>query len=338
MINTKTVLVLGAGASAPYKFPTGTQLVRQIREFAGSPQAEGWLRACDLWVTRYHAADRTDFLSNVAGRMRSLSLELKECDPASIDQFLELRQDMAEAGILVISILLLEAEQKSEEHLWSDETKGHWYSLLKQQLANPPEQLGQDQLRVISFNYDRSLEHYLFRSLKPFYAATLEDKVYANAVQQISSLHIYGSLGPLPLPWQSNPGDVPYGAQGYGEVLTAAKNVRVLHQGAEDNVQQNFRTAQEWLQWADRVLFLGFGFHEDNVKRLDFTKVFPNPKRISGTSMRLNNTCRCKVEYCTSWAKNWEHVTNDRHIRPTIRFPDDDADCYDFLYRYADLS
>ena len=175
MITTKTVLVLGAGASAPYKFPTGKKLVRQIRDFAGSPKAEEWLRACDLWVTRYHAADRTALLPNVASLMQSLSLELKWCDPDSIDQFLELRQDMAEAGILLISILLLDAEHKSEEHLWSDETGGHWYNYLKQQLTNLPETLGQDQVRMISFNYDRSLEHYLFRSLKPFYAGTLKD-------------------------------------------------------------------------------------------------------------------------------------------------------------------
>ena len=101
-------------------------------------------------------------------------------------------------------------------------------------------------------------------------------------MKQLQFLHIYGSLGPLP--WQSAAGAVPYGSQGYGELLAAAKNVKVLHQGAEDTVQRNFKTAQEWLKWADTILFLGFGFHEGNVKLLALEQVLRGKKIVTATN------------------------------------------------------
>jgi hypothetical protein len=323
MIETKTVLVLGAGASKPY-FPTGKELVRQIRDFAGSPKVEEWLRECGLWVTRHHVADRTALLPNV---MQSLALELEECDPDSIDQFLELRKDMAEAGVLLISILLSRAEHESEGHLWSDAAGTHWYSFLKTQLVNPPKELGQDQLRVVSFNYDRSLEHYLFRSLKPLYVGTLTDEAYANAMRQFQFLHIYGRLGPLP--WQSATDAVPFGAQDYGEILTAAKNVKVLHQGTEDAVQENFKTAQEWLRWADRIAILGFGFHKDSVERLALGDILKDKEGVVATCLGLDATSRERVEFCRE-----EGVGRIRNIH----FPAPGADCYSLLHDHVVLS
>jgi hypothetical protein len=334
MINTKTVLVLGAGASKPYEFPTGKELVRQIRDFAGS-RAEKWCESCNISLAGRRPADE-EYLAHVVILMQSLHLELKECDPDSIDQFLELRPDMAEAGVLLISILLLSAEHESEEHLWSDTTGGHWYNYLKNRLVNLSKALGQNQLRVISFNYDRSLEHYLFRSLKPFYVGTLTDEAYVDAVKQTQFLHIYGSLGPLP--WQSATGMVPYGAKGCGEILTAAKSIKVLHQGAEDAVQRNFIQAQEWLKWAHRVLFLGFGFHEDNVKRLTLANVLRPTQIISGTSYGLDHTRRSQVEFCTESAQRPDRLYPNIPGRPAILFPDDSVGCYDFLYQHADLS
>jgi hypothetical protein len=324
VITTKTVLVLGAGASKPY-FPTGNELVRQIRDFAGSPKAEEWWRLCEGWLAKHNLAYAA-YLGEAIRAMKPLCRELTECRPDSIDQFLERRQDMAEVGRLVISILLLTAERESEGHLWSDAAGTHWYSFLKTQLVNPPKELGQDQLRIISFNYDRSLEHYLFRSLKPLYVGTLTDEAHANAMKQFQFLHIYGSLGPLP--WQSATGTVPYGSQGYGEILTAAKNVKVLHQGTDDAVQQNFKTAQEWLKWADKILFLGFGFHEDNVERLALREIIPSKKGVLATCLGLDATSRNRVEFRRS---SGGPVRN-------MSFLDPKADCYPLLHDHAVLS
>jgi hypothetical protein len=316
MITTKTVLVLGAGASAPYEFPTGDALIRGIRDLAGSLDTESWCIGF-LEYMNHHVPKEALSRCDLATRMKALSTELRQARPFSIDEFLGRRPDLADAGRLVISICLLQAEHKSEAKLQSDGTPGHWYDYLKSKLVGSAETLGHDQLRLITFNYERSLEHFLYQSLGPYYSRALTEDAYTAAIKQFRFLHIYGSLGPLP--WQSATGAVPYGAQGYQEILTATKSVKVLHQGAEDAVQQNFKTAQEWLQWADRVLFLGFGFHKDNVERLKLREIHKGAKEISGTCKALDRTSKDSVQSC-------------------VTFPNSHADCYTFLHDHVVLS
>jgi len=335
MITTKTVLVLGAGASEPYGFPIGSKLVRDMRDYAGLANSENWCRSFLEWLQR-NAGDEAASWSGIGHDMKPLCRELGVCRTCSIDEFLERREDMVNAGRLVISICLLMAEGRSKSQLWSDATEGHWYDYLKSQLINRPKELGQDELRVITFNYERSLEHFLYWSLKPYYSQAMTDEEYTAAIKQFRFLHIYGSLGPLP--WQSATGAVDYGAQGYGEILAAAKGIRVLHQGTQDTVQQNLKQAQEWLKWADRVLFLGFGFHKDNVERIALAGTLRSKQKISGTCCGLDYTNRNRVEYCTEWAVSPEQSRGGVPVKCAIRFPDKDAKCYKFLHDDADLS
>ncbi|MEN6575065.1 MAG: hypothetical protein ABFD90_01890 [Phycisphaerales bacterium] len=336
MIATKTVLILGAGASKPYGFPVGNELVSQIREFTAPPQSGNFCKAFQEWVGVNAGKTELALWANAADEMKSLNHELGKCRPHSIDEFLERRKDVADVGRLAIGFLLLRAEEESANHLWSDNVEGHWYDYLKSRLVNPSETLAQDQLRIITFNYDRSLEHYLFESLKPYYSQDMTEEEYTTAMKRFQFLHIYGSLGPLP--WQSATGAVPYPSRGYGPILTAAKNIRVLHQGKDDIVQQNFTIAQEWLKWADRILFLGFGFHKDNVGRLALDSVLKPQQTISGTCRDLDRTSKNRVEYCTEWATRPEHTCYGHPARSTIEFPDKDAKCYEFLHDHADLS
>jgi hypothetical protein len=131
------------------------------------------------------------------------------------------------------------------------------------------------------------------------------------------------------LPWRSTVGAVPYGAQGYGEILTAAKSIKVLHQGAEDAVQQNFKTAQEWLRWADRIVVLGFGFHKDSVERLALGDILKDKEGTIATCMGLDATSRERVEFY------WQKVVGRSR---NIHFPAPDADCYKLLHDHVVLS
>jgi hypothetical protein len=284
-------------------------LVTQIYDFAGAPHAKNWCIAFLEWLSNHAKDEITSW--------------------GSADEFLERRQDVANVGRLVISICLLLAEHKAESQLWSNAGGKHWYDYLKSQLTNPADKLGQDQFRIITFNYERSLEYFLYRSLKPFYKQVMTEETYTAAIKQFRFLHIYGNLGPLP--WQSATGAVPYGAQGYGEILTAAKSIKVLHQGAEDTVQQNFKTAQEWLQWAERVLFLGFGFHKDNVERLAIYETLGQDGKdrdIRASCLGLDATNRDRVE----WGRR-------AHVRPpVIQFAPPTEDCYKFLHDHVVLS
>ena len=323
MITNKIVLVLGAGASVPYRFPTGDGLVRKIREYAEAPGA-----IC------VHAFSGNEQIRTLEAKLRTLAQELKIAQPDSIDEFFEHRPELEQVGKVVLAIILLHAEHVSEQYLWNNNTPGHWYRLLKAQMVGPFDSLAKQQLKTISFNYDRSLEHYLFESLQPYYAGN-DVADYSEKINQMPFLHIYGSLGPLP--WQSTQKyTIPYGPKdpGTGQIVNASKNIKIMHEGSEDEVRQNFQTAQEWLLWAHKIYFLGFGFHQDNVSRLCLIDVFHANKRAKATCLGLSLTNKNRVSW--SWQIPSEH--GGVESLPAVEFPDPTADCYAFLHDHVVLS
>ena len=266
--------------------------------------------------------------------LESLAKQLRIARPNSIDEFLEHRPDLADAGKTIIAILLLHAEQNSVQHLWGKATQGDWYRLLKARLVGAFDSLGQDQIRIVTFNYDRSLEHYLYESLRPYYQDT-DEAEYQRRIGRISFLHVYGSLGPLP--WQSPQAEtIPYGVDSLrrNQVIRARWNIKVLHEEGDGDAQRNFDVAKEWLRSAERILFLGFGFLQANVERLGLGEVLQPHQDIRATCKGLERTSREAVEFCTEWA----HRQNDSSGKVAILFPHADADCYEFLHDHAVLS
>jgi hypothetical protein len=83
----------------------------------------------------------------------------------SIDEFLEHRGDFIEVGKLAIAYCLIPYED--EEKLFSpDGHPGDWYQYLVGKMNAPFEDFGKNRLSVVTFNYDRSLEHYLLTTLQ----------------------------------------------------------------------------------------------------------------------------------------------------------------------------
>lgn len=311
MITIKTALVLGAGASEPYGFPTGSVLVSLLQSIGVAKQLES--AGIDL------------------KHFRRFFETLGAAQPYSIDEFLENRPEFQQIGTMAVAACLLPAEHKSLTELNDLSKTNHWYRHLKAHLSGPFQQLGENNLRIITFNYDRSLEHYLCTTLCYTYGKSAEE--CAAQLAPIEVLHIYGSLGPLL--WQQNADLLPYGPADVtlDMIGQASQNIKIMHEGSEDAVQRHFEKAKEWLKWADRILFLGFGFHPDNVKRLALDKTLCNKREVIATCKGLDLTSRQAAEFCTP-------NTNPRAIGSarSITFPDPNADCYRLLHDYVVLS
>ena len=95
--------------------------------------------------------------------------------------------------------------------------------------------------------------------------------------QQISFVRVHGKLGGYP--------ELKYSAGVSSEnVVLAAGQVLVVSE-VEDPLP-TFDEASTLQQSADRIYFIGFGFHPDNVRRLRlFDTVADNPQHISGTTL-----------------------------------------------------
>ena len=252
MIQTPTVLVLGAGASMPYGFPSGHQLKKKIektpsyvyllpRAAKNALEAQMWNRKCDLFRQA-----------------------LRLSPQPSVDAFLEHRRDHLDLGKRLMAHVLISLENPNS--LYPDDP--HWYQYLWQQMGTSFDKFHKNKLSVITFNYDRSLEHFLFTALVKSYRLSKEDA--AEQLKDIPITHVYGQLGLLE--WQANKDEeanvIPYGGKPTAEVpLPAARGIQILAEGEEESEQ--FRKAHELLIQADRIYFLGFGYNDTNMKRLN---------------------------------------------------------------------
>jgi len=137
---------------------------------------------------------------------------------------------------------------------------GNWYEYLSVKLNSSFEEFGNNKLSIITFNYDRSLEHYLLNSLINLHGRTLDE--CAETLAQVPIIHVYGQLGKVPYP-QSRCHLYRPNRESFEDVARAAAGITLLHEQASD-----LRQAHELLAAARRVCFLGFSYHPMNLERL----------------------------------------------------------------------
>ena len=199
----------------------------------------------------------------------------------SIDSFLGRRTEFQAIGKRAIAALLLSHE--STTTLINRETDENWYQyLLNELLADSWEELDFSKLSIITFNYDRSFEHYFITSLVDSYGVRIPEAVAKLCEMEI--IHVYGSLGGN-LPGQAN--YIPYGTEIAPDVVdVAARAIRVIPEGR--NTDETLMKAQSALLQAERIGFLGFGFDKTNLERLNsaYTCV-RNIRRDDAVHMRM---------------------------------------------------
>lgn len=272
MISTKTVYVLGAGASQPFGYPLGVGLYHEVLEhFAPG----GAYRTHLLNTTKFVERDIDHFLA-----------ALSRSGNTSVDAFLERRHaEFLEIGKAAMAISLMLKE--NEATLWR---QPNWmlnlYGLMRSETF---EEFGENEVSFITFNYDRSLEHFLCTSLSNDFGRSISD--CADVLASIPIVHLHGRLGYLP--WQSKQ------ARAYGDtsidiraVDLCVREMRVVHEDITDR-DKDFTEAKSLLSEAKRLYLMGFCFGKKNVERIDLRSLAPDI--FSGTAYGL--TAR-EVAYC----------------------------------------
>lgn len=333
MIPQKTVLILGAGASVPFGFPAGKRLLKIIvHELRDSTTAMS------------HTLRDQGFDDNTIMTFRNA---LKRSSRPSVDAFLEKRPEYEAVGTAAIAAALLPCEREAmlfdywlqagigrsisfrqgAHECPEPPDKGNWYESLSGDLDEEVsfENFGQanNKLSVITFNYDRSLEHYLHIALVNGYGKKAEK--CAKQLRQIKILHVYGSLGKLD--WQTSKCDkrVPYDSDKTSapheqkKYLERARNgISIFHQTKQDDAK--FEEAFDLLKDAQRIYFLGFGYHKTNLQRLRIESLPPGLAReIKGTQWNLSKS------------------TLDRLRNLGIEVTEQDTTVYDFVEHEVNL-
>lgn len=249
MITRPTVLILGAGASKPYGFPSGHELLYEIR--AGLMG-----EAHDFFRTIKEQGIETDHI-------KDFCKELTYADPPSVDAFLEHRTEFREVGKLAITLRLIPRENEKNffDRAFNELSK---YQYLFEELKAPSfDEFAGNNLSIVTFNYDRSIEHYLFTVLKHRYYKS--DEECAKKLSNIPIIHVHGSLGSLP--WQDASGRPYRPKYNKEEIIAASGQIKVIPE--QEDASAEFDEAFKIMDKALEIYFLGFGYHTDNLRRLN---------------------------------------------------------------------
>lgn len=249
MIKNKTVFVLGAGASVHLGFPTTGELRKRI-----------------VHCTRPNHNDDWGRLGIEQGHQHEFHRSFQTSGLISIDSFLELRPEFDRIGKMAIAKSLIEFE--NEAVLWKhteirlEEPSSNWYEYFFTLLrtgAKSFAEFEQNDFDVVTFNYDRSLQHYLAKSIEASYKV---DYIKAAEFLNGKIRHVHGSLGVL----GSNEGQRSYAPHSdAGTVARAAETIRVIHEREDAKLRSEVSTL---LTGAKRLLFLGFGYDRTNMARI----------------------------------------------------------------------
>ena len=281
MFRAKTVFVLGAGASAELGFPLGEALLKDISGRVDISYQLGRLERGDHVVAEA-LRRKLDARSDVGlynEHLHSAWQIVKSSKQGlSIDNVLDALEDPKAALVGKYGIVrsILGAEAASPLSKWVDHFQqdvdvstfgGTWLDQLTRLLTEGrrKSEIGSifQNLSFINFNYDRSLEQYLPFSIGNYFG--LDPAVIRDVMRTLPILRPYGKAGSLPS--ESNGHPVAYGDCGARAVEAAAEMILTFTEQVNDKSLLNeIRNA---MHAAERVVFLGFGFHRQNLKILE---------------------------------------------------------------------
>ena len=285
MFEKRTVVIVGAGASAECDLPTGKKLKWEIAQLLdikfpdGCRQSTGDRAICLALrmlasQTNPHAPDINPYLHEAWHIHDAMPQAL------SIDNFIDAHQGNEKlelCGKLAIVRAILDAEKKSRLYFNQLESQqapdfssveDTWFAaffrLLTENCRVEHIEERLSTLSLVVFNYDRCIEHFIYHSLKNYYRIPSEQA--AQFMSRLVIFHPYGTVGALP--WQGQPVSIEFGADPKPEQLvTLSGQIQTFTEGT-DPLKSHVGEIRTKLLQARIVLFLGFAYHRQNLEFL----------------------------------------------------------------------
>ena len=320
MFKTRTLFIVGAGASFEAGLPLGRGLADKIsgelgftfdldRILAGNKDIFAALR-----LHSKQTETSLEGLCQAAGKIRKGVLRVP-----SIDTFLDTHtddEDVQLCGKVAIAHQILEAERAGfntfKRH---EQLRKSWYAPLAEMKLTgysvPNKRQCFQNVSFIVFNYDRCIEHFLWSVIQDVYSITEEEAAVLMGTLPI--VHPYGKVGHLPWELLDGPKAPLGGTQHDNDLLTLAGEIKTYTEQMDD--QNVINSLAERIQQAETIVFLGFHLHEPNMKLLE--------GRDTSALMRV---------FATAYGLDSDEDKNvlDRRIRGTLSLR---VDTLPFIYK-----
>lgn len=258
-----------------YGFPSGRELLMTICRELHKDKSKLSLAMQDLGFLNQHVKDFA----------QALDTSMQQ----SVDAFLEHRSEFMEVGKAAIAAALIPHE---DARRLGRRDEMHWYEYLFMRMRAAKEEFINNRVSFITFNYDRSLEYFLFNVIKNTYG--ISDEESAKTLSSIPIIHVHGDLGLLPFSANGGQAIRRYAMNTRHDLITIAKDrIKIVHEDIDNDGE--FVRAQHELGNASKIILIGFGFNETNIVRLRLNKV-RNDQQYWGTCYGFTELEKANIE------------------------------------------
>jgi hypothetical protein len=220
MFKAKTVIILGAGASWHYGYPTSEELVTRAiekakiaRDYFNNPNVRLAKRprivsGDDPAVPKDGNTGLQRQWATATNKCQDLIERLVAADPLVIDYFIDQNRHLEDIAKLCVAWVILEREFVSIQYGGNENRRelnlkanDNWYRFLLRKLTSgctDGEALLSNKVTFVTFNYDVSLEIGLYRGLG--HLAKFSNYAEEFITKNDRIIHIYGRLRKDP-PW-----------------------------------------------------------------------------------------------------------------------------------------
>ena len=303
-----------------YEYPSGAGLKQQIVDGLG--------------IRGILPPDHVDVRSILKDTVRhdhnlidEFGLALARSSQSSVDAFLERRSEFLKVGKQSIATILIAREHETKLYRKADMT---WYDWLWDRLGNGADGFVDHKITVVTFNYDRSLEQYLGMALRDSYA--LDQNAIKAQMETLKFIHVYGTVGGLPfLDDNARPYQAKHERQ---HIVEGAKSIKIVDRDKGVVDDPAFGQALEAISQAKNRYFLGFGYDETNLERLEIVGARLGGQDAYGTlygfTPREALRIRDRVGLSAPTEREIRRAEGmDITMRPT------EMDCLEFLRNFA---
>lgn len=319
--------IIGAGCSVPYGFPTGRDLMQNLKNFDycdESPKRQDFYPSKYLFDIFQECLDSYASYENfkkfessedyachtetkafdIVGKIvLPFAQSIRHSMMVSTDEFLKNRlnqdkSDEADFGKRLIAREILLAEKESEEQFFFEDgkrkQKEKWLGnidWIQHLLSRIDQQENWEKILkqtvFLTFNYDRVLEYCIFLYL-------IADKQYESAaahafIEEMQIFHVNGYIGPIKT--------IPFGAVENGQYQEIAKGMETVWEKRQNRDESEKLKYQEILKNANRVYFLGFSYIPDNLESIGIDRgaEIIHDAKVYATAMGLSPQNRSRI-------------------------------------------
>jgi hypothetical protein len=272
VFRTKTTFIIGAGAGYEIEMPDPREMLAKIAQGFDFSRLGSELQTRDMVVLGKHFERFSTRINTTPEKLQDAAGAIRQAArvTGSIDSILEQHGHdplVQLAGKLAIVHYTLQAESRSPLGIEPRDPgdlplrgNENWlYQLGRMLVAGVPRGKAEqcfDNLSVINFNYDRSLQHYLPWVLQMAFGMTLSEARQLVAAK-LKIIYPIGSVGRLPWELGESPG-VDWGIEEPANLDALVNQVLTITE-----MRNRPKMAENILAevaGAKRIVFLGFGF------------------------------------------------------------------------------